>query len=262
MFGRCAKFSKWNFMKIINFWRELSFENKPYIHPKDYVLNDINHCTAKNYGEYINSQFIGNDDNLFHPNLCPVPYSGDIINAKIYILMINPGFNIRNYYEEENNLKYNNLLQQILYQNLSNIDYPILGFDPQFHWTGGGQYWIEKFNSIIKYLSKNNDYIKVMNYLSKNIAILEMVPYHSKSYKLKDSIFKELTSPRMMLEFINNYVLDKVNSGKSCIISTRKTNYWNLPDHKNIIKYTGSEARAAYLTIDSKGGRKILEFLK
>lgn len=76
-----------NMCEIIDYWRQLEFNNgNELIHPNDnQILGNVNRINL-DFNNYI-----GNCDNLFgnnlqlHTGLIPVPYSGDIRKARIYI---------------------------------------------------------------------------------------------------------------------------------------------------------------------------------
>lgn len=65
-----------------------------------------------------------------------------------------------------------------------------------------------------------------------------------------------------MKDFVKNDLLTKAKHNKAVIIITRKAKYWDLPKHKNIIRYDNNEARSASLGLGSKGGKIILQMLK
>ena len=252
-------------IEIISFWKELDTKNKPYWHPADKDIIEskkLEYYNINNYEELINHQDFGNINGKFHLNLLPVPYTGDIINAKAYILLLNPGFSILDYIVENNNDIKQNIICNIK-QDFSKTKYPMIWLDPEYLWTEGGL-WIEnKLRDIICKVKDNEklSYLKALEYVSKRIAIIELVPYHSKFFNISSNTLKSLESVKRIKKFINDYVFKKVENKEACIIVTRKYKEWDLPKHENIIFYEGSKARGASLSSDSDGGKKILEFL-
>jgi hypothetical protein len=253
-------------IEIISFWKEFDTKSKPYWHPADKDIIEskkLEYYNINNYEELINHPEFGNIDGKFHLNLLPVPYTGNIINAKAYILLLNPGFSILDYnVENDNNIK-QNIINNIK-QDFSKTKYPFMWLNPEYIWTGGGQ-WIEnKLRDIIYKVkeSKKLSYVEALEYISNSIAIIELVPYHSKFFNLSSKTLNSLESVIRIKKFINDYVFKKVENEETCIIVTRKCKEWNLPSHKkDIIVYEGSKARGASLSSDSDGGAKILEYL-
>lgn len=131
-------------------------------------------------------------------------------------------------------------------------------------WHGGGQYWENKLRDIIHEVShsKSVSYIDALSFVSKNIATLELIPYHSKIFKLKNNLYNQMYTPKLMIDFVREYVVPRVRSGKACIICTRRKKRWHLPKNKNIIVYTGGQTRGASLSKNTTGGKKIIKFLK
>lgn len=264
--------------ELVAFWNVSNFHLKTKIHNQDFDLienNLINNCSnssdfIKNYLSSENKSVL---DEKFHANLLPEPYCGNLSKAKIFILGLNPGFDNATYFCQENeNLR--KALEDNLKQNLSEYEYPFIGLDPEFLWTDGGRWWFSKFdqqeNSLIKEIMnrKKCDYLDSLKFLSQKIASLELVPYHSKRFSLPKSIYMKMPSVKMMLSFIENYVLPKVNSGDAILIVLRKgkvleTKIDGLKEIENkIVIYKGSgECQRASLSADSRGGKAMLNFL-
>ena len=105
---------------LIKFWSEFSdlqlkqsFDDKEYIHPKDKeIIDKLKKIDCKNIDLYLNKYSndtknnYSNDtqyDSYIHSKLLPSPYCGDLRNAKVFILFLNPGFEESNYIDENNN---------------------------------------------------------------------------------------------------------------------------------------------------------------
>ena len=250
-------------MELINLWKNFNFNKMPYIHAKDSTLLGNGFNNSKDFDDYIENPNFGFEDNKFHLNLLPVPYVGNILKAQIYILMLNPGFGILDYYAESYSKTYRNLLIKNLKQTLQNDKFPFIFLNPELLWHGGGQYWEKKLKDIIVTVAKSLalSYVDSLSFISKRIAVLELVPYHSKSFSLSNKDFNRLYTPSVMLDFVKNYVVPRVQNGQACIISTRNSSRWNLPKNDNIIVYSGGASRAAHMSKNTDGGKKIIEFL-
>ena len=267
--------------KLIEFWEKLDTERKLLVHPEDIDRIDLDshYKNIDDYDDYINNNCsFGSDKNKFHLNLIPIPYTGDIEDAKIYILTLNPGFEILDYYAESKDREFKEALINNLRQKLD-VNYPFIFLNPKFLWHGGGQYWEKKLKNVINEVTErfknpedfekplgmlentSNIYKKALSYVAKKIAVLELVPYHSKSYNLPNKKFKNLQSPKIMTDFVKKELLPKAKKSEKCIICTRGSKSWDLTDDNNVIVYNKKEARGAHISSKSRGWEKILEFL-
>lgn len=244
--------------ELIDFWRQLNIEEKPLLHKNDNIKKD-DYFDCKDYSDYIklmkSPKF--KSDNKFHLGLIPIPYIGDIENAKICILMLNPGFGICDYYAESNNEAYKKSLVNNLRQVLDK-EYPFIFLNPEFLWHGGGQYWEKKLKNIIeetKILFKYS-YADALSHVAKTVAVLQLVPYHSKSY-----LDIEPESSKIMRNFVENELLSK---SEKCIICPRGNNYWKLKDNDNIILSPDKKSRAGHISKNTFGEdkwKKIIDLL-
>ncbi len=248
--------------KLISGWRNCNLESPPYLFP-----DDIAHTTNGNFkvfhsfDEYVFTNEFGllSDKNL-HTGLLPMPYIGNLEKATIFVLMLNPGLSAGDYFAEEQP-EFRNAQIQNLRQENGSIEYPFIFLNPKFAWHPGFDYWHKKLDDVIKKLAKQSEitYQNAMSILAKNLVCLELFPYHSKSFG-PDSLLK-LPSVNVMLSFVNNVLVPKVEDGKAIIIAARRVKNWELPKHKNIIAYKPSEARSAHLSLSSRGGTAIFNHL-
>lgn len=248
--------------KLINYWREVDKQKYgTYCHPKDNALiNTINVNTKfNNYNDFISdTAFPEFDVHSHHLNLIPAPYLGDIRNAEIFILMLNPGFGFSSYYEIDqldlNSVMINNLKQE----NLG--EYPLWFLKPQFLWTDGGSYWLTKFKGCMDQVAtkQGKTAAEMLKVFSQKIAIVEYFPYCSASFKKPP---KEFPSSKMVVEFVQRTLVPKATNNEICIIATRQSTKWDLPQHRNIIIYEGKQCQSASLSPQSPGGGKLIEFI-
>lgn len=139
---------------LIKFWSEFSdlklkqsFDDKEYIHSKDKeIIDKLDKIECKNIDLYLKNY--ANDpkyDSYIHSKLLPSPYCGDLRNAKIFILFLNPGFEESNYIDENNN----DVIEAVkgtVAQNFENKifdSYKQFSFNPLFSNTDGA-HWIRK----------------------------------------------------------------------------------------------------------------------
>jgi hypothetical protein len=250
-------------MEIIQSWKcGIDLNKAPYIHSGDMLIKELPNYSYTTYNSFVKSADFGQTGKGFHFGLIPGPYSGDILGAKVYLLMLNPGFAPIDYYAQEKCKPFRDAVKNDIRQNLDD-KFPFMNLDPRFAWTGGGQYWNRKLEAVVNIIKgrKKYTYNNSLSYLSKKLCTLEIVPYHSREYSLPSKFYNEMTTPKLMKSFITDYVLPKAKKEKACIIVTRGNQYWGLKKQKNIVIYSGSEARSAYLTPDSRGGKLLLEYL-
>lgn len=242
--------------ELIETWRQCPTDNPPYCLSTDAVLLAENLCYPPiSFEEYVQSKHFGQaNDTKFHLGLVPLPYVGNLETAKIFLLMLNPGFHPGDYFAEYNVTGFREEVIRNLYQENLNKEYPFLFLNPQFAWHPGFSYWYGKFYSVVKAIEKANDitHHQALSLLSQNLACLELIPYHSKSYSLPNPIYKALQSPKLMLRFVRDELQERAINGEIGIIVTRKSNVWGLSENDDIVIFNGQEARAAHLTQKSQ----------
>jgi hypothetical protein len=215
---------------IIDYWRQLEINNgHELIHPHDaQILGNVNRINF----DFAN--YFGNCDNLFgnnlqlHTGLIPVPYSGDIKNARIYLLMINPGFHHNDYYSENHCQNYRDALIHSFRQENINNNFPFHYLNPEFCHTSGGDYWFKKFHDIIIQLTNNVDnynYEDSIRLISRNICTLELFPYHSINFGLNQQIINGCSSINRIRHFVNQLLDGQRDILIECL---RQPENWNL----------------------------------
>lgn len=248
----------------------MSLSKPPYILTEDEILIEKKELRLSYncFEDYIGrDNFVKKDDRI-HDGLIPIPYDGDILNAKIYILTLNPGFGPHDYYAEYNNPEFRKArIQQLRQPRMYNdFPFPFMELNPLFSWFGGYKYWTNRLGDIIDKVSeqRNVPYIEALSMLSKSIACLEYIPYHSKIFGLKKAVVNKMRSPKLMKEFVDNYVVPRVKKERddTAIIVTRHAEKWDLSEQPNIIVYGAGESRAAYLNSKSRGGKMIAKVMK
>ena len=249
-----------NIKELINFWRQLKLNNKPFIHKKDKdILENIDRVklSFKDYIKNVNNLFSNNTQ--IHTGLLPVPYTGDLQKASIFLLMINPGFNHNDYYSETiNNYKIaliNNMRQENIDKN-----YPFLFLNPSFCHTSGGVYWLRKFDSLIRGLKdrlRNKTYEDILKHISKNVCSLELFPYHSKNLKINNIVLKCPSVCRIRA------IIDELMRRKNTlIVCLRQPENWGVNNNKQIYTLLPRERQSASLKTDTEQGKKILNKLE
>jgi hypothetical protein len=252
---------------LVQQWRECNLSQPPYIFPGDLALlepkaqSSISVCAT--FAEYTKEAYEGTyrkcrkHSDLFQLGLIPIPYSGDLESASVFILMLNPGLNPIDYFAETNVPEFRNALGRTLRQENVGEPYPFIYFDPRFSWHSGAEYWVGKFRSVLEEVCGKLDFQEALSLLSRNIAILQVAPYHSTSGLPAGA--PQLESTKAIIRHLHEAVIPRADAGDVGILAMRGVKRWALPDHRNIVKYSVPESRAGHITAVAK--QKILERL-
>ena len=209
------------------------------------------------------SDFAAPGDTRVHLGLLPQPFVGDLRRAKVYILLLNPGLGSGNYFAEYEVPAFRKAILSTIRQRFTGKAPRFLFLDPRFAWDGGFQWWHGKLARVIERLAKRwkVPYARARTRLANSLASIELFPYHSASFRDGDRWLRNLTSVTLARNFVHDVVLPRVRSGKAILIVTRKLAAWRLPRCRGVVRYRASEARAAHLTPESRGGKAILRHL-
>jgi hypothetical protein len=111
--------------------------------------------------------------------LYPEPFLGDIFNAKVLLLNLNPGFHEDDTDHHKNNTNLKKLSKDNLSHDFDN-EYPFYFLNPLLKDTPGGKWW----NSRLKYLIQETSVKKI----AQTVACIEYFPYHSEKFGFKLAI--------------------------------------------------------------------------
>ena len=206
--------------------------------------------------------FGAKSDKTLHLGLLPVPYTGNLATASVFILLLNPGLMSLNYYVEEKREVRKALIRDIHQKIKGRYPFPYL--NPQFAWYPGGNYWLRRFDGHVRLIMKktNMDYSEALAYLSQSVCVLQLVPYHSKGFGLSRKIINGLASSQAIRRFVEAVILPQAQRGKVLLIAARRATDWGINQKaKNIVVYEGSERRAGFISPETRGGKKLIEFL-
>ena len=236
----------------------------PFVLPGDEVIIERGLCHPyRNYSDFIaDPEFERASPTRFHTGLLPMPYSGNIAKAQIYILTLNPGFSPRGYYAESRGRGVRqDRICQLKQQNLDRA-YPWSSLNPKHLWSA--DYWYRHFRDMALAMADQHNitFTKALSRISQKTAVLEFVPYHSKSFGIPAKVVEQMRSPKLMLNFVHDFVVPKAKQDEAIIIVARQVKRWDLPKHKNIITYTPAQSRSAHLNMKSPGGKAIANKLQ
>jgi hypothetical protein len=253
---------------LISFWQRCPTGKPPFTHPDDLRVlqkkgkTDVDE-RSMNFDSYLTDQRFGRfDDRRLHSSLLPVPYLGDLANAKIVILLLNPGLSYTDYWGEAKMSTFRRRLVDNLGQSFNGVEFPFLGLDPQFCWWGGFVWWEKKLRDVATIIADKKFYGKyfdALRDLSTKLACVELIPYHSSSFS-SHAILEQLPSSKMIRKFVLESLIPDSQAGKRTLIVTRQIKAWKLPkQNDNIVVYEGGHTRGASLSQNSSGGKAILK---
>lgn len=142
---------------------------------------------ARTFEDYVDAGGLDPaNERVLQTGLIPQPYVGDLASASIVFLLRNPGLRAGDFIDEQN-IAYRQALVDNLKQ-ASNRAFPFIFLDPQFAWTGGGEWWRRKLSPLLKRVQRRSmenraksvmPYTDAMKIVSRQIAAIELVGYHS-----------------------------------------------------------------------------------
>ncbi len=151
-----------------NPWTNLNSES-PYTHSQD---------------EQLITLFNANASELTKLRIDSIPdhFIGDVFNAKVIALLLNPG-----HADSDLVWQANFAFRECMFKNLlhKEMTYPFYPLDPRFKDSGAGRWWFSKLSPILKNVA--------LEKVSKKFAAVEWFPYHSVSFKASKVIFPSQT---------------------------------------------------------------------
>ena len=147
-------------LKIIEFWRALPLGKRPFVHPEDLPAMQLHAAEllalpTANFQQFLTSQRFGDySDHRFHFSLLPIPYLGDLNRADIFILQLNPGFNLNNCYAEWNVPAFRRRVERSIRQELDGAEFPFYSLDPELCWYTGYRWWEGKIREVAKIIAQ------------------------------------------------------------------------------------------------------------
>jgi len=211
----------------------------------------------------VSSRWFGDfDDKRLHLSLLPAPYGGDLRNADIFVLLLNPGFVLTDYYAETCVPEFRHRLEGMPAQNFYGIEFPFIRLDPAYCWHGGFLWWERKLREVIRIIAKEKFwgcYFDALHNLSRRLAHVALVPYHSPAFNAHQLI-DHLPSVQAARRFAADRSAGAARNGVNTIIIARQRKAWRLQGQiPNLVAYEGGLARGASLGPNTSGGQAILK---
>ena len=256
---------------LLQFWNKFKADAEPYFHPDDQDFlfrtdrSDVLPNTVGTYSDYTtDTHFARRSSPRLDLSLLPIPYGGNLAKADIIILLLNPGLSHTDYYGEFSRPDYRKALQQNLYQDNANAEYPFIWLNPEFCWHEGFMWWERKLRPVLNLVAEkkfNGSYLQAMQAMSQRLGMVELVPYHSASAP-SGRLVNGLPSAQVVRSHVQDTLLPEAQAGKKLLIVTRQAKSWGLSHGApNVVIYNQHEARGASLGPDTKGGAAILRRL-
>ena len=152
------------------------------------------------------------DRKLYINNFRPVPWAGNLLKAKVIIVMLNPGMS-----KLSKQINDEELERPFLARNLGQKNNPSLFYlNPKLKQTGGGIYWRRRFKSFVE---KSFDNLEDgYAHIARHVCIVQLIAYHSQ--KDPSSIRSKLPSARIM----RDWILDEVKLKQRKVLVIRGYN--------------------------------------
>lgn len=171
------------------------------------------------------------DEFMYDFNVMPLPYLGNLLDAKFYLLMLNP---------TPNHVVWNDDfdLQFVAETNLSQKDrkfYPLMIDE-----CPGHKRWTTFFRPLVNELPSLN--WDPYWWLSDKVCMCNLIPFASSHFKDKDDIFKMSVFVKLR-EVVQELAKDE----EKCFLVARRPEVWGLKEAKNVKVLNGIERRGVHL---------------
>jgi hypothetical protein len=199
----------------------------------------------------------------FHTKCFPAPYCGDLDNAKVILLLLNPGLSYTNYHLEREGTF-------IRKQNIGCLDQNFVDKDFPFHWLNpancnheGFIWWERKLRKTLQVIATKRfkgNYFEALKIVSKTIAAVELVPYHSKA----SPNFKKV-SDLPSVDAAKKFVIETIESKlEQVVVVLRSEKLWELEkftkkESSNVKVCKNIASQSISLGPDSIAGNEILK---
>lgn len=179
-------------MQMQNPWAEFKKDNEEYILPEDKpIINEFN-------------RIINNDELKIHTDIYPFPYVGNVLEAPIVLLMLNPGFDEK---EIEFYNKFKETFQNQLLHKYDLMEYPYYPLNPIIK-KDDSDYWPKRFRQITEHTHTHK--------LSRYICNIQFFSYSSK--KMNWDYYKKILKGKFLLSQEYNFFLVKQAIKRDAII--------------------------------------------
>jgi hypothetical protein len=222
----------------------------------------------RTWSQYVSAPDFGRDDKQLQLQLLPIPFLGNVANAKVIILLQNPGLAPSDYFAELERKDFRGRLEANLRGDLHEHEFPFLFLDPDLAWHAGFTWWHRKLQPVIaavaeKLESKGRPTTlrAARQALARHVAAIELLPYHSKTGVLSSSQIGRFAS----VTWAREHVRDVLSSAKIDVIAMRQIRLWDPQNEfaksPRWCGYASSQSMAATLKPGhvNGGGNRIVQ---
>jgi hypothetical protein len=256
---------------LIKFWS--AFDPHPsvaglHVHPLDRKWFEDNQPVVleqpvETFDRFLAGPRFGRkDDDRLHLSLLPAPFHGNLRTAKIFILLMNPGFATSDYYAEEDH-EFRSASIANLRQKGIDRQFPYFSLNPKFAWSGAYQ-WIEsRMRKILWILQEKRQltYLEALAFLSKQIAVIQLFPYHSvDGQAIPSRCWSELPSVLAARQFVKGELTDSPK--QPLIIVARSHAKWDVRAKGNVTSSGGTRGVTFNPHLIGKNGKPGQEILR
>ena len=182
------------------------------------------------WSEYVRDPDFGRDDKQLQLQLLPIPFLGNLSDAKVVVLLQNPGLSPGDYYAELVHKDFHLRLEANLKGDLHKQEFPFLFLDPDLAWHAGFTWWHRKLQPVIKAVAENlqskgrpTTLRAARQAVAQHLAAIELLPYHSKTGVLTMRQLGRFAS----VEWAREHVRDLLLSDKVDVIAMRQVRLWD-----------------------------------
>ena len=266
-------------MDLLNEWSKWNPTHPPYILDADAELVVKNPWSRNRVILDIPADKLvyKRDDKRLHLGLLPTPFMGDMLNASVYVLMLNTGLYLDqrsdkgDYTWDEKPYYRKTVLVSLKQERLDGV-LPFLFLDTKFAGHAGSYHWHRKcgLEKLIRELARERGVSteEARSELGNKLAVIQLVPYHSASFN--EVWLSRLPSVHLAGDFVQQTAIKRVRAKQAIVIAMRGVRHWNkyledLTEEQGVIRYDPKRfARSTSLNPHaekSSGGRAILRHL-
>jgi len=220
--------------------KPLSEEN-PWIQYRPNYLHPLDVEIVKNLNEKIRKA-----EHRMRGDIPPAPFKGKVLEAKVIVLMKNPGFDERENEEGFYN-KFGYLFIEQARMNYSVLDSPLFYNDA---YKKVSDYWYKRFKGLCSALDKQG--VDGEHVVANNVATINFYPYHSIDFPVMK--FEEFILPTQRFSFS---LVEKAIKRNALIVLVRGEKLWfenveGLKNYPHIIRLNSDQN--SYITERNCGG--------
>ena len=257
-------------MQLLDAWKNTRFDQPPHVLEHDLDVLESS-PRAKDLGivgetyEDVEPQEGFDCKRSIHFSLLPQPFNGDVLNAEVYILTLNPGFACSDYDANYRKPRFRQALLDNINQTQPPEVLPFIFLDPNFKSHGGYSYWHARLKNTIKAIANRRGMScgSVQQLLGSKLATIELVPYHSKTADGLHKLPEMLPSARMAIDFVREYVQPKARSGRAIAIIARSFATWRYAFDPEMLcseAVASKTNRSGYLSPATNSGEAIIDW--